>query len=59
VADPYVDGIYRWWHLSVPSPELIEAETDGWLEDAATAIDVGCGPGTEIAYLAAMGWKAA
>jgi len=58
VADPYVDGVYQWWHLSVPSPELIEARADGWLGEAGTAVDIGCGLGTEIAYLAAMGWKA-
>jgi hypothetical protein len=29
MAEPYVDGVYRWWHLSVPSPDLIEAEADG------------------------------
>jgi len=58
VADPYVDGVYRWWHLSVPSPELIEAEADGWLGETGTAVDIGCGLGTEIAHLAAKGWKA-
>ena len=29
---------YRWWHPSVPSPELIEAEADGWIEKAGIAI---------------------
>jgi len=56
VTDPYLDGIYRWWHLSIPSPELGEAEADGWLGEAGTAVDLGCG--TEIAYLAARGWHA-
>ena len=59
MADPYVDGVYRWWHLSVPSPELIEAEAGGWLEDAGAVLDIGCGLGTEISYLAGKGWKAA
>ena len=59
VADPYVDGVYRWWHLSVPSPELIEAEADGWLGDAGAGTRIGCGLGTEISYLAGQGWKAA
>lgn len=58
VADPYVDGVYRWWHLSAPSPELLTAEADGWLGDAATAVDLGCGTGTEVAHLRAQGWKA-
>jgi SAM-dependent methyltransferase len=53
-----VDGVYRWWHLSVPSPELVEAAADGWLGEAGVALDIGCGLGTETAYLAAQGWKA-
>lgn len=56
--DPYADGVYRWWHLSAPSPELLAAETDGWLGEGGTAIDIGCGAGTEIAYLAGRGWRA-
>jgi len=58
VTDPYADGVYRWWHLSAPSPELLAAEADGWLGEAGTAVDIGCGAGTEIAYLAAKGWNA-
>jgi SAM-dependent methyltransferase len=70
VTDPYVDGVYRWWHLTQTSPELLEAEADGWLETAATAgcaaattstrtaLDVGCGLGSEVAYLAGTGWSA-
>jgi SAM-dependent methyltransferase len=58
MADPYLDGVYRWWHLSVPSPELLQADADGWLGKAGTVVDVGCGAGTEIAYLAAKGWRA-
>lgn len=58
MADPYVDGTCRWWHLSVPSAELIEAEADGWLGEAGAAVDIGCGLGTETAHLAARGWKA-
>jgi len=59
VTDPYLDGVYRWWHLSAPSPELVEAEADGWLGAPGAVVDIGCGLGTEIAYLAARGWKAA
>jgi SAM-dependent methyltransferase len=58
VTDPYLDGVYRWWHLSAPSPELVAAEADGWLGQPGTAVDIGCGLGTEIAYLAAQGWNA-
>jgi SAM-dependent methyltransferase len=70
VVDPYLDGVYRWWHLTGPSPELVAAEADGWLGAAATdgcgtagtstrtALDVGCGLGSEVAYLAGTGWSA-
>jgi SAM-dependent methyltransferase len=71
MPDPYLDGVYRWWHLTGPSPELLAAEADGWL-DGATAdqgatgvggrvgravLDVGCGLGSEVAYLRAAGWS--
>jgi SAM-dependent methyltransferase len=58
VVDPYLDGVYRWWHLSAPSPELLAAEADGWLGEVGTAVDIGCGVGTESAYLSAQGWHA-
>jgi len=59
VADPYLDEVYRWWHLSCPSPELLAAEADGWLGRPGRALDAGCGLGTEIAYLAGRGWQVA
>jgi hypothetical protein len=58
VTDPYLDGVYRWWHLSTPSPELVAAEADGWLGAPGAVVDIGCGLGTEIAYLAAKGCQA-
>jgi SAM-dependent methyltransferase len=58
VTDPYLDGVYRWWHLSVPSPELVAAKASGWLGESGAAVDIGCGLGTEIAHLAAGGWHA-
>jgi SAM-dependent methyltransferase len=58
VADPYVDDDWRWWHLSEPSPELVEAHAQGWLGATGPVLDIGCGLGTEIAYLAARGWDA-
>jgi SAM-dependent methyltransferase len=59
VTDPYLDGVYRWWHLTSPSPELLAAQADGWLGPAAEAVlDIGCGLGTEVAYLSSAGWSA-
>jgi hypothetical protein len=51
-TDPYLDDVYRWWHLGEPPPELLAAASDGWLTRKGTAIDIGCGLGIEAAYLA-------
>jgi SAM-dependent methyltransferase len=59
MADHYDDGTYRWWHLSHPSPEMVSALGEGWLPGSGHALDVGCGLGTEAAYLAAAGWQVA
>jgi len=58
MSDHYADGTYRWWHLSVPSPELVRAVADGWLSGPARVLDVGCGLGTEAAHLHSLGWQA-
>jgi SAM-dependent methyltransferase len=58
VDDPYSIDVYRWWHLSVPSPELLAAESDGWIGMPGVVIDLGCGLGTEISHLSAVGWRA-
>jgi SAM-dependent methyltransferase len=55
---PYLDGAYRWWHLSDPSPELLAAEASGWLGQPGRVVDVGCGLGSEAAYLRSCGWHA-
>lgn len=55
--DPYLTGTYRWWHLSTPSPELVAAIDDRWLT-GTTALDLGCGAGSEVAYLAGRGFTA-
>jgi SAM-dependent methyltransferase len=57
VSDHYADGTYRWWHLSVPSPELLGAITHGWFPPPGHGLDVGCGLGTEAAYLSGIGWR--
>ena len=57
VADHYADGTYRWWHLSVPSPELLQALVGGWLPPSGLALDAGCGLGTEAGHLYRLGWR--
>ena len=37
---------------------MLGAEADGWLGAVGTALDVSCGLGSEVAYLARAGWKA-
>lgn len=56
--DPYADGTCRWWHLGRPSPELLSARDDGWLGSPGVAVDLGCGLGTELGFLAGEGWTA-
>jgi len=57
MGDPYVTGTCRWWHLRAPSPELLEAESAGALGVPAVVVDLGCGLGTEVGYLASRGWR--
>jgi SAM-dependent methyltransferase len=58
MSDHYADGTYRWWHLSGPSPELVQALADGWLPAAGgRAVDVGCGAGSEAVHLHQAGWS--
>ena len=57
VADHYADGTYRWWHLSEPSPELLQSLADGWLPLHGHTLDVGCGLGSEAAHLHRVGWR--
>lgn len=57
MTDHYADGTYRWWHLSGPSPELLQALADGWLTSPGYALDVGCGLGSEAAHLHSLGWR--
>jgi SAM-dependent methyltransferase len=56
--DPYESDIHRWWHLSTPSPELIDALDDGWLSPPGPVLDLGCGLGTEVRFLAERGFDA-
>jgi SAM-dependent methyltransferase len=55
VADEYASGDYRYWHLSVPSPELTQAIEDGWFPTQGRVLDLGCGAGTEVGFLAGPG----
>ena len=56
MSDLYAGGTYRWWHLSEPSPELLEALADQWLPPPGRALDIGCGLGIEAAHLHRAGW---
>jgi SAM-dependent methyltransferase len=57
VSDPYTEGTCQWWHLSAPSPELLDAEAAGELGRPGVAVDLGCGLGSELGYLARRGWR--
>ncbi|HYY81241.1 MAG TPA: class I SAM-dependent methyltransferase [Actinomycetes bacterium] len=57
-GDPYAGEVHCWWHLSGLSPELVAAVGDGWLPDGGLAVDLGCGLGTEVGYLADLGFQA-
>lgn len=56
--DPYRSGDYRWWHLSGPSPELLQALKEGWLPVRGRVLDLGCGLAVEARYLAERGMMA-
>jgi SAM-dependent methyltransferase len=58
MGDPYVSGLCRWWHLRTASPELVEAESAGVLGAPGVVVDLGCGLGSEVGYLAGRGWRA-
>jgi SAM-dependent methyltransferase len=57
MTDHYANETCRWWHLSGPSPELISALDEGWLPPSGRALDIGCGLGSEVGYLASAGWQ--
>ena len=43
MADEYASGECRYWHLSVPSPELTQAIEDGWFPTRGRVLDLVCG----------------
>lgn len=55
-ADQYATGTHLCWYLSRPSDELAEAVDSGWLGRPGTVLDLGCGLGSELSYLARLGW---
>ena len=55
-TDPYASGTCRWWHRTEPSPELVAAEATGALGKPGVVVDLGCGLGSELGYLAGRGW---
>ena len=52
--------IYRFgkprWNTNITPPEVIE--TFGELTEIGTALDLGCGTGTNVIYMAQHGWQA-
>jgi SAM-dependent methyltransferase len=58
LGDEYASGVYRWWHLSEPSAELLEALDDGWLPSRGRVLDLGCGLGVDLGELARRGFEA-
>ncbi len=55
-ADEYASDIYRWWHHTGPSPELRRALDAGWFGLPGRVLDLGCGLGSDLAYLAEHGF---
>jgi SAM-dependent methyltransferase len=56
-ADQYMDGTHQCWYLERPSDELRDAVVSGWLRRPGRVVDLGCGLGTELRYLAERGWE--
>jgi ubiquinone/menaquinone biosynthesis C-methylase UbiE len=54
-SDPYITGEADWWHLDAPSPELLEAWAEGWIRPGGGVLDLGCGLGSEVGFLAEQG----
>jgi SAM-dependent methyltransferase len=57
-ADPYTNGTASYWHLSRPSPEILDALDAGWLRPGMRVLDLGCGLATDIEYLVERGFTA-
>lgn len=55
MTDEYASGEYRYWHSSVPSPDLVAAVEEGWIPIPGRVLDVGCGAGTEAGFLGGSG----
>jgi SAM-dependent methyltransferase len=56
--DEYASDVHRWWHRSGPSPELLRALEAGSLGRRGGVLDLGCGLGSDLAYLAEQGFMA-
>lgn len=55
-VDQYVSDEHLCWYLSRPSDELTDAVKSAWLGGVGTVLDLGCGLGSELSYLAGLGW---
>lgn len=54
--DHYESDVFRWCHLSRPSPELLAALAQRWIWPSGPVVDLGCGAGVEARYLSSLGF---
>jgi len=46
------------WFDPEPSPQVVRAVTEGFLRRGTSVLDIGCGAGSNVLYLARMGFEA-
>ena len=57
-SDEYASAAYKRWTLAYPSQELVGVIALLGLDPGSIALDVGCGAGVELVFLAQHGFKA-
>jgi ubiquinone/menaquinone biosynthesis C-methylase UbiE len=53
----YESGNYKHWEFGYPSPELIALVAANLLRKNALILDVGCGGGTDVVFMAQSGYR--
>jgi trans-aconitate methyltransferase len=56
--DPYDSDEFGWWHLSRPSPELLDALAQGWMSSPGLVVDLGWAWASKPGYLTDLGFFA-